>query len=142
MLDIISPCVTFNDHEGSTKSYKYVKEHDVALQELDFIPFFENIEADYEAGTTTDVELHDGSHVRLRKLAEGEHDVRSRIDALRVVHEARISGELVTGLLYLKPEMPDLATRENLPASALRDLDEAALRPSREAFDSLMLEYA
>jgi 2-oxoglutarate ferredoxin oxidoreductase subunit beta len=143
VLDIISPCVTFNDHEGSTKSYKYVKEHDVALQELDFIPFYEQIDVEYEPGTSTEIEMHDGSHVRLRKLGEGEHDPRSRLDAMRVVHESRARGELVTGLLYVKPEMPDLATRENLPSNrVLRDLDETDLRPSREAFEALMLEYA
>jgi 2-oxoglutarate ferredoxin oxidoreductase subunit beta len=143
VLDIISPCVTFNDHEGSTKSYKYVKEHDVALQELDFIPFYESIEADYEPGGTAEIEMHDGSHVVLRKLAEGDHDPRSRIDALRVIHASRTKGEILTGLLYVQPEMPDLATREHLPeARVLRDLDEADLRPSREDFEALMLEYA
>jgi 2-oxoglutarate ferredoxin oxidoreductase subunit beta len=142
VLDIISPCVTFNDHEGSTKSYKYVKEHDVALQELDFIPFFENIEVDYAEGTATEVELHDGSRIVLRKLAPEEHDPHSRIDALRVVHEARTKGELITGLLYVNPEMRDLAARESIPERPLRDLAEAELRPSREAFDALMAEYA
>jgi 2-oxoglutarate ferredoxin oxidoreductase subunit beta len=142
VLDIISPCVTFNDHEGSTKSYKYVKEHDVALQELDFIPFFENIEVDYEEGTATEVELHDGSRIVLRKLAPEEHDPHSRIDALRVVHEARVKGELITGLLYVNPDMRDLAARESIPERPLRDLAEAELRPSREAFDALMAEYA
>jgi 2-oxoglutarate ferredoxin oxidoreductase subunit beta len=141
-IDIISPCVTFNDHEGSTKSYKYVKSHDVALQDLDFIPFFENIETDYEPGTATDIEMHDGSHVRLRKLAPEEHDPRNPIDAMRVIHEARFKGELVTGLIYINPEMRDLHARENLPQRALRDLTEKELRPPKEAFDALMKEYA
>jgi 2-oxoglutarate ferredoxin oxidoreductase subunit beta len=142
VLDIISPCVTFNDHEGSTKSYKYVKSHDIALQELDFIPFYENVEADYEPGTSTDIEMHDGSHVRLRKLAEGEHDPRNAIDALRVIHEARMKGELLTGLLYVNPEMRDLCARESLPEKPLRELSERDLRPTREAFAALMKEYA
>jgi 2-oxoglutarate ferredoxin oxidoreductase subunit beta len=142
ILDIVSPCVTFNDHEGSTKSYKYVKQHDVAIQELDFIPYYENIEADYEAGTSTEVELHDGSHLRLRKLSEAEHDPTDRIAALRVIHEARNKGEVLTGLLYIKSESKDLATLENLPQKPLRDFDEADLRPAKDAFEQLMKEYA
>jgi 2-oxoglutarate ferredoxin oxidoreductase subunit beta len=142
VIDIISPCVTFNDHEGSTKSYKYVKSHDIALQELDFIPYYENVEADYEPGTTTDIEMHDGSHVILRKLAEGDHDPRSALDALRVIHESRVKGELLTGLLYINPEMRDLSTRESLPEKPLRDLSEKDLRPPKEAFAALMKEYA
>jgi 2-oxoglutarate/2-oxoacid ferredoxin oxidoreductase subunit beta len=142
VLDIISPCVTFNDHEGSTKSYKYVKEHDIALQELDFIPYFESIEADYPEGTSTEVELHDGSKIVLRKLGEGDHDPRSRIEALKVIHEARANREVLTGLLYINPEMRDLNTRESLPAKPLRDYAEEDLRPSRDAFEALMTEYA
>src|SRR5579859_7571004 len=62
MLDIVSPCVTFNDHEGSTKSYQYMKEHDEPLHEVSFVPHFENIDVEYDPGTTTDVTMHDGSH--------------------------------------------------------------------------------
>jgi 2-oxoglutarate/2-oxoacid ferredoxin oxidoreductase subunit beta len=142
ILDIISPCVTFNDHEGSTKSYKYVKQHDVAVQELDFIPFYENIEADYEAGTSTDVVLHDGSRLHLRKLSETEHDPSDRIGALRIIHEARAKGEVLTGLLYLKTDAKDLAILENIPQKPLRDYAEADLRPTKEAFEALMKEYA
>ena len=142
VLDIISPCVTFNDHEGSTKSYKYIKEHDIALQELDFIPYFESIEADYAEGTTTEIELHDGSKMVLRKLGEGDHDPRSRIDALKVIHDARAKGEVLTGLLYVNPEMRDLNTRESLPSKPLREYKEDDLRPSRAEFEALMKEYA
>ncbi|MHB8618050.1 MAG: 2-oxoacid:ferredoxin oxidoreductase subunit beta [Chloroflexota bacterium] len=142
ILDIVSPCVTFNDHAGSTKSYAYVKEHDVVLQELDFIPYYENIEVDYAEGSSADVQLHDGSHVRLRKLSQEEHDPRDRIAAMRVIHEARQKRELVTGLLYVNPDADDLCSRENLPGTPLRALAEADLRPSQEAFDALMREYA
>src|SRR5437588_3171853 len=69
MLDIISPCVTFNDHEGSTKSYKYMKDHEEPLQDINLIPVFEEIDVEYDPGTTVDVTMHDGSHLRLRKLA-------------------------------------------------------------------------
>ncbi|MHB8571872.1 MAG: 2-oxoacid:ferredoxin oxidoreductase subunit beta [Candidatus Dormibacteria bacterium] len=142
VLDVISPCVTFNDHEGSTKSYKYVKEHDLVLQDLDFIPFFEEIQADYPEGSAVEVDFHDGSKVMLRKLGEEEHDPRDRIAAMRVVHEARERGELVTGLLYVNTEMRDLVARESLPARPLRDLGEDDLRPSRDEFAGLMKEFA
>src|ERR671934_1083624 len=66
MLDVISPCVTFNDHEGSTKSYKYMKDHEEPLQDLNFVPHFENIDVEYDAGTTVEVNMHDGSRLRLR----------------------------------------------------------------------------
>jgi 2-oxoglutarate ferredoxin oxidoreductase subunit beta len=70
MLDVVSPCVTFNDHEGSTKSYKYVKEHEETLQDVSFVPHFEEIDVEYDPGTTVEVTMHDGSHLRLRKLEE------------------------------------------------------------------------
>ncbi|HEV3233165.1 MAG TPA: thiamine pyrophosphate-dependent enzyme [Candidatus Dormibacteraeota bacterium] len=142
VLDIISPCVTFNDHEGSTKSYKYVKEHDIALQDLDFIPFFENIEADYDEGTTTEIELHDGSKIVLRKLAHGEHNPRSRQDAMRVIHEAREKGEILTGMIFIDAVHPDLASIERIPTRPLRDFTETELRPSRPEFAELMKDYA
>src|SRR6476660_2734157 len=82
MLDVISPCVTFNDHEGSTKSYKYLKDHDEPVQEIGFVPHFENIDVDYDPGTTADVRMHDGSHLRLRKL-DREYDATDRVGALQ-----------------------------------------------------------
>src|SRR5881409_928309 len=81
MLDVVSPCVTFNDHEGSTKSYKYMKDHEEAIHEVGFVPHFENIDVDYDPGTTTDVRMHDGSRLRLRKLEE-DYDPTDRIKAI------------------------------------------------------------
>ena len=78
MLDVVSPCVTFNDHEGSTKSYKYMKDHEEPLQEVSFVPVFEDITVDYDPGTTTEVTMHDGSRLRLRKLEE-DYDPTNRI---------------------------------------------------------------
>lgn len=141
VLDVISPCVTFNDHEGSTKSYAYLKEHDVPLQELDFIPRQTEVTVDYPEGSAVDVELHDGSHLRLRKLGR-EHDPRDRLQALTVLDRARADGEVVTGLLYLNPEAVDLCTREHLPELPLRDLGEAELRPGREEFAELLASIA
>jgi 2-oxoglutarate ferredoxin oxidoreductase subunit beta len=140
VLDVISPCVTFNDHEGSTKSYHYVKEHDLVLQELDFIPPQTEIQVDYAEGTTAEVELHDGSHLLLRKLSR-DHDPQNRLEALRVLDEGRRSGEVVTGLLYFNPGAVDLCSRERLPVTPLRDLGESDLRLSRGQFQSLQEEW-
>src|SRR5712672_585499 len=81
MLDVVSPCVTFNDHEGSSKSYKYMKDHEEPLQEVSFVPAFEDIAIDYDPGTTTEVTMHDGSRLRLRKLEE-DYDPTNRIQAI------------------------------------------------------------
>src|SRR5512142_3304806 len=100
MIDVISPCVTFNDHEGSTKSYAYMKDHDAPLQELSFLPSFEEIRVDYDPGTTIDVTLHDGSHLRLRKLEEG-YDPSDRVKAVGRLMEASGKGEVLTGVLFV-----------------------------------------
>jgi 2-oxoglutarate ferredoxin oxidoreductase subunit beta len=143
ILDIISPCVTFNDHEGSTKSYAYIKEHDVEIDDVDFIPYYENIQVDYAEGEATDVTLHDGSHVRLRKLAGWEHDPYDRMSALNIIHKARENRELVTGLLYVNPKQKALLELENVPESKnLKDLAEDDCRLSRDQFDALMGEFA
>src|SRR5271166_2643866 len=81
MLDVVSPCVTFNDHEGSTKSYKYVKEHEETLQDVSFVPHFEDIDVQYDPGSTVEVTMHDGSHLRLRKLEE-DYDPTDKIRAI------------------------------------------------------------
>src|SRR5438067_6125876 len=97
MLDVISPCVTFNDHEGSTKSYKYVKDHDEPLHEVSFVPQFEEIDVDYEAGSTTEVTMHDGSRLLLRKLEE-DYDPTDRLAAMRRLNESHEKGEVLTGI--------------------------------------------
>ncbi|PKL77134.1 MAG: 2-oxoglutarate ferredoxin oxidoreductase subunit beta [Candidatus Melainabacteria bacterium HGW-Melainabacteria-1] len=140
VIDVISPCVTFNDHEGSTKSYDYVKENDQPLQEIDFIPHFEEIEADYEAGETTRVKLHDGSYVTLKKL-ESEYDSTDLMAAVRVSHEARVKQQLLTGLLYINPDKPSFDQLLNLPDGGLHGLKAEALRPSREQFSAIMKSF-
>src|SRR4030081_1223628 len=87
MLDVVSPCVTFNDHEGSTKSYKYMKDHDEPLQEISFVPAFEEIDVEYDPGTSIEVTMHDGSRLRLRKLEE-DYDPKNRIEAITRLNEA------------------------------------------------------
>ncbi len=120
-LDVISPCVTFNNHEGSTKSYKYAKETEELLHEVSFIPFFEQISVDYEEGATKSVELHDGSHITLRKLGR-DFDPRNLVEALRVLHESREKEEFVTGLLYVDPKKPDFTELLDMPDEPLAQL--------------------
>lgn len=131
VLDIISPCVTFNDHVGSTKSYAYVKEHDFILNSPDFIRGSADVVVDYEPGTVQDIELEDGSHVLLRKL-EHDYDATNRIGALETIHKSRENGEFVTGLLFVDPRQPDLCERERMVKTPLKDLKEEQLRIGRD----------
>jgi 2-oxoglutarate/2-oxoacid ferredoxin oxidoreductase subunit beta len=137
ILDIISPCVTFNDHVGSTKSYAYVKEHDILLHTPDFIRASEEVVVDYEPGTAQDIELEDGSHVVLRKL-ERDYDATDAIRALSTIHESRDKGELVTGLLYVNTKSADLCERENLARKPLAQMTETDLRIPREEWAKMM----
>jgi 2-oxoglutarate ferredoxin oxidoreductase subunit beta len=137
MLDVISPCVTFNDHEGSTKSYSYVKDHDEPLQDVSFIPFFEDISVDYDPGTTTDITLHDGSHMVLRKLA-ADYDPTSKVEALRVLTEAHDKGEVVTGLFYVDTERPNFVELLDVVDEPLATLPESKVRPPKEVLDQVM----
>lgn len=141
MLDIVSPCVTFNDHDGSTKSYSWVKDHDEQIQDVSFIPYFEEIQVDYEPGESTVVQLHDGSHLRLHKLAE-DHDPSDRLGALSLIERSREEGHLVTGLLYVDESASDFSSTERLPQRPLHEFAEADLRPSRDAFATLMSELS
>ena len=137
MLDIISPCVTFNDHEGSTKSYAYVKEHDEPLQELSFVPAFEDIAVEYAPGTTVDVALHDGSLLRLRKLEEA-YDPREKIVAVSRLMEAHAQGEVLTGVLYVDTSAESFVDKLHLPDRPLATLPQEAVRPPRAVLDEVM----
>jgi len=139
MLDVISPCVTFNDHEGSTKSYAYVKDHESVLEDVSFVPFFEDISVEYEPGTTRDVTLHDGSHLLLKKL-NLDYDPTSKIEALRVLEESQRKGEVLTGLLYVDTQRKDFIELLNLVDEPLALLPESQVRPSREVLDQVMEE--
>src|SRR6201988_1038316 len=97
MLDVISPCVTFNDHEGSTKSYKYMKDHEEPLQDINFVPYFEEIDVEYDAGTTVEVTMHDGSRLRLRKIEE-DYDPTNKIQAITRLNQAKQKDEMLTGV--------------------------------------------
>ncbi|HWZ82525.1 MAG TPA: 2-oxoacid:ferredoxin oxidoreductase subunit beta [Terriglobales bacterium] len=139
MLDVISPCVTFNDHEGSTKSYKYVLEHEERLHELDFVPSFENISVDYDPGTAFQVTMHDGSHLRLRKLEE-EYNPTDRIQAMTRLMEANAKGEVLTGVFYINATAPSFVDMLNVTDEPLATLPESVVRPSREVLAQCMEE--
>src|SRR6188474_2008957 len=106
MIDVLSPCVTFNDHEGSTKSYSYVKDHEEPLSDLNFVPFFEDIAIDHEEGTTREVSLHDGSKIVLKKMTE-DYNPTDKLRSLHLLHETAMRNEFATGILYVEPDKPD-----------------------------------
>jgi 2-oxoglutarate ferredoxin oxidoreductase subunit beta len=137
MVDVISPCVTFNDHEGSTKSYAYVKDHDEPLGEISFVPFFEDISIDYDPGTTTEVKMHDGSRLLLKKLGD-DYDPTDRTRAIDVLHETSRRGEFATGVLYVEPDKDDFLTQLNLVDVPLAELPESRTRPPRAVLDAVM----
>ena len=137
MLDVISPCVTFNDHEGSTKSYKFMQEHDEAINEIGFVASFDEIEVDYDSGQVYDVEMHDGSHLRLRKLHE-DYDPTSKSDAVHTLMEAHANGEVLTGVFYIDTKKPTFIDLLNMVDEPLSTLPESITRPPKSALDSLM----
>jgi len=137
MLDVISPCVTFNDHEGSTKSYKYLKDHEEPLQDLGFVPSFENIEVEYDPGTTATVRMHDGSELRLRKL-DRDYDATDKISAMQVMAEAHEKGEVLTGVFYVNTKAPTFMDMLHLSDEPLASLPQSVLRPSQRALDEIM----
>jgi 2-oxoglutarate/2-oxoacid ferredoxin oxidoreductase subunit beta len=140
MLDIISPCVTFNDHEGSTKSYKYMQEHEDAINEVGFVPHFEDISVDYDPGTTYNVQLHDGSQLRLRKLHE-DYNPTDRIAAVRALMESEERGEVLTGIFYVDTKRPDFTELLNLVSEPLGTLPESRVRPPRRVLDEVMQQH-
>ena len=137
VLDVISPCVTFNDHEGSTKSYKYMQEHDEVISEVGFVPYFQEIDVEYDAGTTIDVKMHDGSHMRLRKLHEN-YDPTDRIAATTALMSAHANGEVLTGVFYIDTQKPSFTEMLNLVDEPLGTLPDARVRPGRAALDDAM----
>jgi 2-oxoglutarate ferredoxin oxidoreductase subunit beta len=137
MIDVISPCVTFNDHEGSTKSYAHAKDHDEPLGEVSFVPFFEDITVEYDAGSTTAVQMHDGSKLYLKKVAE-DYDPTDKLAATRLLHETARRGEFATGVLYIEPDKDDFLSLLNVVDEPLASLPLERVRPGREALDEIM----
>jgi 2-oxoglutarate ferredoxin oxidoreductase subunit beta len=138
-LDVISPCVTFNNHETSTKSYKWAKDHEEPIQEIGFVPYFDEIKVDYDPGTTQDVELHDGSHIRLKKL-RADYDATNKGAAFGLLHEAQQKNEFLTGLIYVEPAKKDFLSLLDLPDEPLATLPMERVRPPREALAAMMDE--
>ena len=135
-VDVISPCVAFNNHEGSTKSFDYVREHNEAVNRLDFMPSRGEITTSYEPGTVSEVVQHDGSVIRLRKLAP-DYDPQDRIAAMTFMQEREAAGEVVTGLLYVHPHPEDLHKNLNTVDAPLNQLGERELVPGAAALEKL-----
>ena len=139
LIDVISPCVTFNDHLGSTKSYAYMKDHDHLLHEVSFVPAYEDIAIEMGEGETRDVQLHDGSTIRLKKL-DRDYDPTEKLNAIRAIHESAKAREVVTGLLYINPKERNFVELLNLTGEPLATLPESRTRPPREALAQIMEE--
>jgi 2-oxoglutarate ferredoxin oxidoreductase subunit beta len=135
-LDVISPCVAFNNHAGSTRSFDHVREHNIAVNRLDVITGREPIMVDYAPGTVELVEQHDGSKIALRKVAP-QYDPYDRLKALNYLQERQAAGEIVTGLLYVERDAEDLHQHINSVDAPLNGLDEKELCPGSAALDKI-----
>jgi 2-oxoglutarate ferredoxin oxidoreductase subunit beta len=136
ILDVISPCVAFNNHAGSTKSYDYIRAHNEAVNRLDFITGREPITTDYAPGEVTEVTQHDGSMIRLRKLAE-DYDPSDKAGALSYIQERNRAGEVATGLLYLDPLPQDLHAHINTVKKPLNSLSDSELVPPASVLEKI-----
>jgi len=143
MIDVISPCVTFNDHKGSTKSYTYVREHRAELQTIDFVPFFDEIHLAEEIapGTARDVTLHDGSTLRLKNI-EADYDPSDKMQALQTLDEHASKGEVLTGVFYVNTEKPNLIDHLNLDETPLHAMNADRARPSAVVLAEIMDELS
>lgn len=138
LIDVFSPCITFNNHDGSTKSYNYLKAHDVVLQELGFFAPQEEIRVDYREGTKELISLPDGSRIFLNKIDSRLHNIHDRSEAAKVLTDARLKSEILTGLFYINESESSLVDNLNLIAKPLASLNEQDLRPSEEQFKKVM----
>ena len=134
-IDVISPCVTFNNHVGSTKSYAETREH-VEAMPVDFVPMREEIRTHYPAGTTQGITLHDGSVIHLHK-ASGDYQSDDRFAALQAVQEAQEKGRILTGLLFLDPNSQDLSQTLNVATRPLNELSDIELCPGKRVLNSI-----
>lgn len=136
LIDVISPCITFNNTPNSTKSYSYVREHMETADVVDFLPQEKEITAEYAAGDSISIKMHDGSSLRLHKLLD-HHDPRDKKSAFNAVQEAKSRNEILTGLIYIDPQPRDLHGMLNTSDSPLRDLDEKKLCPGSAALEAI-----
>ena len=141
IIDVISPCVTFNNNDESYKSFRYVKNNDTELHTLDYIPHFNPIEeVEIPSGGYKDVKLHDGSYIRLETISE-EHDVSDRVMALEAIHKADVKEKHVTGLLYFEEGMETLDETENLVDTPLANLPDEMMRPDKKSLEDLLTKF-
>lgn len=137
VLDVISPCVTFNNHEGSTKSYKYARESEIPLHELGFVPFFEQIAVEYEPGSVQEVEFHDGSRITLKKT-DKNYDPFNKDLAIETLQKASRDHQFLTGLLYIDEAKPDFTSMMDLTDTPLSLVPNEKLRPGKKVLDEIM----
>lgn len=140
VIDVVSPCTTFNDHDGSTKSYAYMKDHEEPLHELGFVPSYEDIEVDFAEGSTQEVELHDGSRIFLKKLGR-DYDPTDRLRAIGMLHAAAQTSEVLTGILYVDRSRPAFTELLNLVPEPLATLPQERTRPSAEDLAQIIDEF-
>ncbi|MEM9304723.1 MAG: 2-oxoacid:ferredoxin oxidoreductase subunit beta [Pseudomonadota bacterium] len=140
LIDVMSPCVTFNDHEDSTKSYAYTRQFYHPAIHTDFIPAYDPIEADGGGGEAIRVDLHDGTHLMLKAVSD-DYDPTDRGGAFRYVTEHRSRGQVVTGLLYLNEEKEDMHAQNRTSQRPLRDLGYDKLNPGSEALGKILSRY-
>ena len=140
MIDVLSPCVTFNDHEGSTKSYAYVKDHDDPMSEVSFVPYFEDITIEQDPGTSQEVTLHNGSKIVLTKMAE-DYAPTDKSKALQMIRTTHARGEYATGILYLEPDKQDFVDMLGIVDEPLAFLDASKTRPPKAALDEIMESF-
>ena len=131
LLDIISPCVAFNNHNTSTKSYDHVREHNKSVSRTDFVPLGKEIKADYNEGEQIDISLHDGSTLTLEKLSK-DYNPKDKTSAISLINSADKEGKVLTGLLYINPEAKDLEETLNLTKTPLNRLNQKELCPGND----------
>ena len=140
LVDVISPCVTFNDHEGSTKSYDFTRKHFHPAVYADYVPPAQEIRSEQMAGSVHSVTLHDGSRVLLRKVG-ADYDPADRTAAFDYLSRHQAQGEIVTGLLYIDESKPDMHEVQSLPAQALNTLPYEKVNPGQKALDSIQSRF-
>lgn len=140
-IDVISPCITFNNHEGSNKSFVAVKDQKINLQELGIVESQEEITVDYSEGEVAEVEMHDGTHLFLKKIDSKAHDFTSREQAMGIIEEGKRDNKLYTGMLYFNKDSKPAADRLELSKKAIVKLDESSMVPTKEAFEETLNLY-
>ncbi len=142
VIDVISPCVTFNNHEGSSRSYDMVKQHNIRLQDLGFIEAADPIHVQYRDGETQEVRMPDGSSLYLKKLDPQSHDVHDKMAALEKLHSTRNGGKILTGMFYINSDSADFVTTSNMTDKPLASLNENDTRPSADSLEKMMAPFA